>query len=33
MGEVLKIVTLDGGLRKKKKRKKIFAFFSKMTHF
>ena len=28
--EVLKIVTLDGGLRKKK-RKKIFAFFAKMT--
>ena len=32
MAEVLKFVTLDGGL-KKKKRKKTFAFFAKMTHF
>ena len=31
MGEVLKFVTLDGGLRKK--RKEIFAFFAKMTQF
>ena len=31
MGEGLKFVTLDGGLRKK--RKKIFAFFVKMTQF
>ena len=31
MGEVLKFVTLDGGLRKKVKR--TFAFFAKMTQF
>ena len=31
MGEVLKFVTLDGGLRKK--RQKNFAFFAKMTQF
>ena len=31
MGEMLKFVTLDGGLTKK--RKKLFAFFSKMTKF
>ena len=31
MGEVLKLVTLDGGLRKKRKR--IFAFFAKITQF
>ena len=31
MDEVLKFVTLGGGLRKK--RKKIFAFFAKMTQF
>ena len=31
MGEVLKFVSLDGGLRKK--RKKTFAFFAKMTQF
>ena len=31
MGEVLKFVTLDGGLRKK--RKNFFAFFAKMTQF
>ena len=32
MGEVLKFVTLDG-VSEKKKRKKTFAFFAKMTHF
>ena len=32
MGEVLKFVTLDGSLRKKK-HKKISAFFAKMTQF
>ena len=32
MGEVLKFVALDWGLSKKK-RKKIFAFFAKMTQF
>ena len=31
MCEVLKFVTLDGGLRKK--RKKAFAFFAKITQF
>ena len=31
MGEGLKFVTLDGGLRKKTH--KIFAFFVKMTQF
>ena len=31
MGEVLKFVTLDGGLRNKMKKK--FAFFAKMTNF
>ena len=31
MGEVLKFVTLNGGLRKK--RKKVFFFFAKMTQF
>ena len=31
MGEVLKFVTLDGGLRKK--RKKSFVFFAKVTQF
>ena len=31
MGEVLKFVTLDGGL--KKKPQKTFAFFAKMTQF
>ena len=31
MGEVLKFVTLDGGLRKKNA--KIFAFFAKMNQF
>ena len=31
MGELLKLVTLDGNFRKK--RKKNFAFFSKMTQF
>ena len=31
MGEVLKFVTSDGGLRKK--RKKIFAVFAKITQF
>ena len=31
MGEVLKFVTLDGGLRKKCR--KTFAFFIKMTQF
>ena len=31
MGEVLKFVTPDRGLRKK--RKKIFAFFAKITQF
>ena len=31
MGEVLKFVTLDGGFRKK--RKKMFAFFAKITQF
>ena len=32
MGDGLKFVTLDGGLRKKNA-KKIFAFFVKMTQF
>ena len=32
MGEMLKFVTLDGGLRKKEC-KKIFALFAKMTQF
>ena len=32
MGEGLKFVTLNGGLRKKK-RKKIFVFLVKMTQF
>ena len=31
MGDVLKFVTLDGGLRKKTQT--IFAFFAKMTQF
>ena len=31
MGEVLKFVTLEGGLRKNAK--KIFAFFAKMSQF
>ena len=31
MGEVLKFVTLDKGLRKRMQ--KIFAFFTKMTQF
>ena len=31
MGEVLKFVTADGGLRKK--RKKLFVFFAKITQF
>ena len=31
MDDVLKFVTLDGGLRKKSI--KIFAFFAKMTQF
>ena len=31
MGEVLKFVTLHGGLRKKQK--KTLAFFAKMTQF
>ena len=31
MGEVLKFVPLDGGLRKKEK--KIVCFFAKMTQF
>ena len=31
MGEMLKFVTLDGGLRKK--RKKSFVSFAKMTQF
>ena len=31
MGEALKFVTLDGGLRKK--RKKNFVFIAKMTQF
>ena len=31
MGEVLKFVTLDGDVRKK--RKKTFALFAKMTQF
>ena len=31
MGEVLKFVTLDGDLRKKKQKK--FSFFAKMTQF
>ena len=31
MDEVLKFVTLDGGLRKK--RKKTLAFFAKMNQF
>ena len=32
MSEVLKFVTLDGGLRKKTQ-KSLFFFFAKMTHF
>ena len=32
MGEVLKFVTTDGGLRKKNA-KKILAFFAKITKF
>ena len=32
MDDVLKFVTLDGGLRKKK-RIKIFVFFAKMAQF
>ena len=32
MGKVLKFVTLDKGFRKKKY-KKVFAFFAKMTQF
>ena len=31
MGEVLKFVTLDGGIRKKRKKK--FCVFAKMTQF
>ena len=32
MGEVLKFVTLDGGLKKKKAKKNLF-FFAKMIQF